>query len=177
WGRCDPPSPRSAPAGAPGAPPAATPRTPVATSLRGPDAGPRTGAPGPPGTDGRRARPRPCRAASAPSCPEGFGTRCLGRLTEGRSMLRPHTTQPRFPLFRPRHHRAQLGAHLLDRMLRAGLAQRREPAAPAPAFCDPLARETAGLDVGQNALHRGVNFRRYDLGAAGVVAVLRGVAD
>src|SRR5438046_3520029 len=92
-------------------------------------------------------------------------------------MLRPYTTQPRFALFRPRHHRAQLGAHLFDRMLRAGLAQRLEPAAPAAALGDPLAREAAGLDVGEDALHRRANFRRYDLGASCVVAVLRGVAD
>src|SRR2546428_8178516 len=92
-------------------------------------------------------------------------------------MLRPYTTQPRFPLLRPRHHRAQLGAYLLDRMLRARLAQRREPAAPAAALGDPLAREAAGLDVGDDALHRRANLRRYDLGASGVVAVLRGVAD
>src|SRR2546422_790294 len=92
-------------------------------------------------------------------------------------MLRPYTTQPRFALFRPRHHRAQLGAHLLDRMLRAGLAQRLEPATPAAALGNPLAREAAGLDVGEDALHRRANFLRYDLGASGVVAVLRGVAD
>src|SRR6058998_199538 len=92
-------------------------------------------------------------------------------------MLRPYPTQPRLPLFSPRHHGPQFGAHLLDRMLRAGLAQRREPAAPAAALGDPLAREAAGLDVGEDALHRRANFRRYDLGASGVVAVLRGVAD
>src|SRR5947207_11977053 len=92
-------------------------------------------------------------------------------------MLRPYTTQPRFPLLRPRHHRAQLGAHLLDRMLRARLAQRREPAAPAAALGDPLAREAAGLDVGEDALHRRANFRRYDLGASGVVAFFSGVAN
>src|SRR5206468_11639969 len=92
-------------------------------------------------------------------------------------MLRPYTTRPRLPLLRPRHHGPQLGAHLLDRMLRAALAQRREPAAPAAALGNPLAREAAGLDVGEDALHRRANFRRYDLGASCVVAVLRGVAD
>src|SRR5213592_2454500 len=92
-------------------------------------------------------------------------------------MLRPYTTQARFPLLRPRHHRAQLGAHLLDRMLCARLAQSRAPAAPAATLGDPLAREAAGLDVGEDALHRRANFRRYDLGASGVVAVLRRVAD
>src|SRR5438552_15725341 len=92
-------------------------------------------------------------------------------------MLRPYTTRPRLPLLRPRHHGPQLGAHLLDRMLRAGLAQRLEPSAPAAALGDPLAREAAGLDVGEDALHRRANFRRYDLGASGVVAVLCGVAD
>src|SRR5437667_420159 len=92
-------------------------------------------------------------------------------------MLRPYTTRPRLPLLRPRHHGPQLGTHLLDRMLSAGLAQRLEPAAPAAALGDPLAREAAGLDVGEDALHRRANFRRYDLGASGVVAVLCGVAD
>src|SRR5205814_6457173 len=83
-------------------------------------------------------------------------------------MLRPYTTRPRLPLLRPRHHGPQLGTHLLNRMLRARLAQRREPAAPAAALGDPLAREAAGLDVGEDALHRRANFRRYDLGASGV---------
>src|SRR5207248_7413066 len=110
-------------------------------------------------------------------CPDGFGTGRLGPLTYGRSMLRPYTTRPRLPLLRPRHHGPQLGTHLLNRMLRARLAQRREPAAPAAALGDPLAREAAGLDVGEDALHRRANFRRYDLGASGVVAVLSGVAD
>src|SRR5207249_4183015 len=86
-------------------------------------------------------------------------------------MLRPYTTRPRLPLLRPRHHGPQLGTHLLNRMLRARLAQRREPAASAVALGNPLAREAAGLDVGEDALHRGANFRRYDLGASCVVAV------
>src|SRR5256885_6600523 len=92
-------------------------------------------------------------------------------------MLRPYTTRPRFPLLCPRHHGAQLGADLLDRMLRAGLAQRLEPAASAPALGDPLPREAAGLDIGQDALHRRANLRCHDLRAPGVIAVFRGVAD
>src|SRR5881275_1976326 len=92
-------------------------------------------------------------------------------------MLRPYGPRPRLPLFRPRHHGPQFGADLLDRMLRTGLAQRLEPAAPAPGLGDPLPCEAAGLDVGQDALHRGAHFRRHDLRTAGVIAVFRGVAD
>src|SRR5207249_859573 len=92
-------------------------------------------------------------------------------------MLRPYTTRPRLPLLRPRHHGAQLGAHLLDRMLRAGAPQRLEAAAARTALRDPLPREATGLDVGQDALHRGPDLRRHDLRAPGVVAVFRGVAD
>src|SRR2546425_587457 len=92
-------------------------------------------------------------------------------------MLRPYTTRPRLPLFRPRHHGPQLGADLLDRMRRAGLAQRLEPAAPAPGLGDPLPRKAAGLDVGQDALHGGAHLRRHDLRAPRIVAVFRGVAD
>ena len=62
-------------------------------------------------------------------------------------------------------------------MLRTGLAQRLEPAAPAPGLGDPLPCEAAGLDVGQDALHRGAHFRRHDLRTAGVIAVFCGVAD
>src|SRR5712664_3689584 len=87
-------------------------------------------------------------------------------------MLRPYTTQPPLPLFRPGHHSAQLGADLLDGMLRARLAQCLEPPAPAAGLGDPLPREAAGLDVGQNTLHRGAHFRRHDLRTPGVIAVL-----
>ncbi len=106
-----------------------------------------------------------------------FGTRASGIGGLVRAPGPEPGTPSRLPLFRPGHHGAQFGADLLDGMLRTRLAQCIEPPAPAAGLGDPLAREAAGLDVGQDTLHRGPHFLRHDLRAPGVVAVFGGVAD
>src|SRR5438552_3628286 len=77
----------------------------------------------------------------------------------------------------PGHHRAQLGAHLLDRMVAGGIAELVEALAPLAVLGDPLLGKGPVLDVGEDLLHARTRVGVDDAGAARVVAVLGGVGD
>src|SRR5437764_5045951 len=175
-GRCGPRWRPSARGAARRGPPGAAPRTPGATSPRGRGAGPRTTAPAPPAAGGRRARPTPWRTGSAETSSRGDvpavppaprRRRALAWLGRGRGLA----------LLRPWHHGAELRPHALDEVVVLLLAHALEVGAPLPALGDPLAGERAAPDVGEDPLHLGPDRRGDQPGAAGVVAVLRGVAD
>src|SRR5690242_21162317 len=60
-----------------------------------------------------------------------------------------------FLLFQKRHHLAQFLADFFDRLVLGGLAHREKLLAAGLVLFDPLPREFAGLDLGQNLLHLG----------------------
>src|SRR4029077_13746439 len=159
---------------APGAPRAAAPRMPGGRSPRGPGAGPRTTARAHRGVDGPRGSPRPSRRACVPSCSEGLGARDWGLGGRDSRFLADTggpSPEPRGPaLFRPRHHGAQRRPHLLDQVIVLLAAHALEVGTALAALLDPLTRERAALDVGQDLLHPGAHGGRDERGAAGVVA-------
>src|SRR5438477_96481 len=77
----------------------------------------------------------------------------------------------------PRHHGPQLGADFLDRMLGIHAPGRLEARLAGLVLEHPVAREAAGLDVGQDLLHLLAHRRADHPGAAGVVAIFGGVGD
>ena len=80
-------------------------------------------------------------------------------------------------LRQPTHHAAQLRAHDFDRMLLLFFAQLVEVRAARFVLGNPLFREVAGLNVGQNLLHRLARLVADNLLSARQVAVLGGVRD
>src|SRR5690606_29075213 len=77
----------------------------------------------------------------------------------------------------PRHHLAELAAHLLDLVLAIGFAELLELAAPAATLGDPLLGELAALDLAEDLAHLVLHRRGDDARAASEVAVLGGVGD
>src|SRR6187551_2612827 len=77
----------------------------------------------------------------------------------------------------PRHHRAQLGAGLLDRVRRRGLARGLELGLAGAVVEHEVLDEAARLDVGQDALHFLLRFVSDDTRTTGYVAVFGRVAD
>src|SRR5688500_20325847 len=77
----------------------------------------------------------------------------------------------------PRHHAAQLGADFLDLMVRAAPPHRLEARLARIALLDPVAREAAGLDIVQNALHLALGLFGHDTRTARIVAIFGRVAD
>src|SRR5580698_8639143 len=77
-------------------------------------------------------------------------------------------------LLDPRHHLAQLGADMLDRVLGELGAGRLERGLVDLVLQHPVPGETAGLDVGQNLLHLGAGLVGDDPGAGDVFAVFGG---
>ena len=77
----------------------------------------------------------------------------------------------------PAHHAAQLFADTLDEMLLALALQRVEHGAVGHVLQDPLARELATLDLGEQLAHGLAHVLVDDARAAREVAVLGGVAD
>src|SRR5207302_1549001 len=77
----------------------------------------------------------------------------------------------------PGHHRAQLLADLLDVVLGGAPAHRLEAGVAGGVLEHPVAREAAGLDVVEDALHLGLDVGVDEARAARVVAVLGGVGD
>src|SRR5688500_3778910 len=77
----------------------------------------------------------------------------------------------------PRHELPQLGADLLDRVVRALLPELAEVRHPAPILGDPLVGELAALDLPEDLLHGGARLRPDDALPARHVAVLGRVAD
>src|SRR5689334_17187408 len=74
------------------------------------------------------------------------------------------------------HHVAQPGTHLFQRMLLFETSGGVEPGTARFIFGNPLACVLAVLDLGEHAPHGASSFRGHDLGSAGVVAMLGGVA-
>src|SRR5665811_1462528 len=77
----------------------------------------------------------------------------------------------------PAHHAAQLFADGLDEMLLALALQGVEHGAVGLVLEDPLAREFAALDLGEQLAHGVAHVLVDDARAAREVAVLGGVAD
>src|SRR5712691_4046265 len=77
----------------------------------------------------------------------------------------------------PRHHLAQPAAHFLDPVLGVPLAHGEESGTMGLVLQHPLARELAGLDLGEDLLHLRLGPVVDDPRPARVVAVLRGVGD
>src|SRR3954467_15640471 len=80
-------------------------------------------------------------------------------------------------LWQPTHHAAQLRAHDFDRMLLLFFAKLVEIRTASFILCNPFLREVAGLDVGENFLHRLPGFIAHDLFAARQISVLCGVRN
>src|SRR5437762_9185192 len=80
-------------------------------------------------------------------------------------------------LLDPRHHRAQPLADLLDRVLGGAAAQCLEARLAGGVFQHPFARETAGLDVGEDLLHLDADMLVDDSRGAGVIAILGGIRN
>src|SRR5208282_1600481 len=79
--------------------------------------------------------------------------------------------------FQPGHARAQLRADFFDRMVEVGLQQPGVFAPPALRFRDPLARELALLNFGEDLLHLPLGRPVHHARAARQIAVLGGIAD
>src|SRR5580698_3068443 len=79
--------------------------------------------------------------------------------------------------FQPRHARAQLRADFLDRVAEVGLEQLRVLAPPVLGLGNPLARELALLDFGQDLLHLPLGRLVHDARTAGEISVLGRLAD
>src|SRR5262245_44390823 len=77
----------------------------------------------------------------------------------------------------PGHHRSQIGADLLDLVALLLLAQSLEVLLAGAVLRDPLPREVAGLDVGEDLLHRLPPLGTDHAWAPGEVAVLGRVRD
>src|SRR3990172_5739257 len=77
-------------------------------------------------------------------------------------------------LLQPAHHGAQLGAYLLDRVLRVDSTQGQEAGPARLVLQDPLAGEGAVLDLAQDPAHALPDVLVDDARGAGRVAVLRG---
>ena len=82
-----------------------------------------------------------------------------------------------FLLLQERHHLAQFAAHFFDGLIAGSFAHGQELVAAGFVFVDPLAREFAGLDFGQDLLHLGAHMLVDDARAAGVIAVLGGIGN
>src|SRR6476646_5479155 len=77
----------------------------------------------------------------------------------------------------PGHHGAELGADLFDRMRCTSGTSRLERGLARPVLQHPVAREFAGLNVVEHALHLALGLRRDDAGAGDILAILRSVGD
>src|SRR5262252_7063833 len=71
----------------------------------------------------------------------------------------------------PRHHRAQLGADFLNRVLLFALAHRRKVLAAFFVLFDPLFGKAAVLDARQHFLHRLARLIADNFLAAGQIAI------
>src|SRR5579872_6089536 len=80
-------------------------------------------------------------------------------------------------LLDPRHHRAQALADLFDIVLGGGATHGLKARLPGIVLEHPVAREAAGLDVGEDALHFGLDAIADHPRAARVIAVFGGVRD
>src|SRR6476646_321998 len=78
-------------------------------------------------------------------------------------------------LLDPRHHGAQLGADLLDRMSRALRAHGLERGLVDAVLQHPVLDELARLDVVEDPLHLRLGLRRHHARAGDIFAVLRSV--
>src|SRR5437763_3341992 len=77
----------------------------------------------------------------------------------------------------PRHHRAQLGADLLDLVVLGRAPVLVEVGTAVLVLGDPLVGEASVLDLVEDAAHLGLGLLVHDAGTSGVVAVLGGVRD
>src|SRR5580658_8263745 len=82
-----------------------------------------------------------------------------------------------FALLEEGHHRAQLGADALDRLILGRLAHSQEVLASAAVFGKPGAREFHALDLAQDLLHLGTSLRVDDARATRVVAILSRIGN
>src|SRR6267142_6302693 len=80
-------------------------------------------------------------------------------------------------LLDPRHHGAQLGTDLLDRMSRALRAHGLERGLVDAVLQHPVLAELARLNVAEDPLHLGLGLRRHHARAGDIFAVLGGVGD
>src|SRR5665213_541530 len=97
----------------------------------------------------------------------------------GRGVIAGSMLVPRcyFLGLEPRHQLAEFDADLLDRVLRRVFAELVERRLARRMFGHPLLGEVAGLDLFEDLLHRRLGLVVDDARTAGVVAILRRVAD